>query len=196
MQEVNLLSHEDQNLLLASLESQTNLYLPKKSPRLGDLTVHFYERSTGDESGYVFQIRWGNHALFTERHVHSAEPDVLMNSLYSLIGQHKVVLKEKIINYSIEQLSTIFNIELEPVVRRRIPSLIDYSIEIKKARKKPGSMTDAGWPALGISISWNDEMGAFREFVFPLEIDRKAGHFVFDSDSFIRKLIHFRDVED
>jgi len=197
MQEVNLLSQEDQRQLLSVLASQTSLFLPVNSPRLGDLTVHFYERTVpGEEIGYVFQIRWGNHALITERHVPSADRDKLMSSLQILMNAHKEGLKNKIIDYSIEQLSTIINIELEPLIRKRIPSLADYSIEVKKTRKKPGSMSDAGWPSLSISITWNDDMGEFREFVFPLEMDRKIGQFVFDNDSFVRRLIHFRDVED
>ncbi len=180
----------ERSQLLKQLRAVTKLPLPYKDLYLGN--VQFFLRNHDNKNDYDFQIRWGSKNILIERNVTSAAAEVSKEEIQRLMQVHAGSMRKKLIEYCVEQLNNIVTIELPIQLQKRLPSFVNYNlfVNICRIQKKE---TNNNWPAISVFISWDDELGEFQEFVYPLKFDNETDHFILDYEDIVNNLVRYRD---
>ena len=200
IEESRILSEKDKNKLYNSLEDSCQLMLPKEKERIGEITFHLYhyeniKNDIGSAKKHcLFQIRWGSHKIYSKKHLNMNPEKSCLDILTKAIQADRKQIKNALVEYCKNQLSSIVIIEFELEINKKSPNLTGYELQVCKCRKKNVEMNNSGWPNFCIFISWYDELGDFQEFIFPIKLDPESRLFQIPTQKIVSDFLVYRDT--
>jgi hypothetical protein len=183
--------------LIKQLQVSTGLPLPSEDLYLGNINFLLYEKESGSSNNvHVLQIQWGSKSIFMEKHFMLQKNQDLIETIRNFFDEKCLELRSELIKYTVEQLNDIVSVELTVKLQEKLPALTSYRIFVDITKKHGLEYTDnqTCWPQISVFIAWEEEFGAFEEFVFPLSFDMKTSHFILDYDEIVTAFIKYRDL--
>jgi hypothetical protein len=191
MKEANILTDQDKSDLLAHLETSFNIKIPRNKERFGFISFHLYSYDKQDVQEWVFQIRWGRHQIFSEKHVTLDEN--YLSQLFTVIDSNKYRIMKAAIEFCENQLNDIVLLELGPELNRRLPLLNDYQLKVRKINFQKSKEASQCLTNYGLCISWFDDMGDYQEFLHPIPYNVSTGLFDLSPEKIVSKFQVYQD---
>ena len=192
----DLLDESNRQELLIQLQSAAGLPLPDNDLYLGNINFLLYAREAGSASDeYIFQIQWGSKSIFIEKHFVLKKNQDLITSITGLFNKKRKELRSEFIKYTVAQLNDIIAVELPVKLQEKLPGLFNYRIfvDITRIHLNGNNNNHTHWPKISVFIAWEEEFGAFEEFVFPLPFDPASNHFLLNYDEIVAAFIKYRN---
>ena len=198
MKELSLLSEQDQQSLLQTVEKSCAILLPRDSAKFGTLSFHLYgysqDKAKENEVDTYFQIRWGIHSIYKSRHFKIKRNSPILPVLQKRIHTVCDAIRENIHRYCEEQLRSIVSLELEPQMQKHFTDMHTYSLGLCHGRQHSNKEGNHGWPNFCLFISWYDELDEFQEFLYPIKFDAGQHTFIIPVEDILKKFHQFRDT--
>jgi len=195
MVELNILSKQQEADILASVEEYCQLILPAESEHLETVSVHIYQKEHQQSvlDKRIFQIRWGLHQIFQDKHLPDLSPAETTEILKHIIKKHSKKIRHALFSQCQEILSDTVLLELEPEINQRNIAFSSYKLKVCNARNTDKNYRNSGWLNFCVFISWIDENGDFQEFIYPLLFSEKKKRFHIPANEIVTAFIRYRD---
>lgn len=195
MVELFILSKQQKADILGSIEQHCELILPAKSEHLEAVSVHLYEKEHQQSAleKRIFQIRWGLHQIFLDKHLPDLSPSETTEILKQIICKNAKKIRHSLFTQCQDILSDTVMLELEPEINQRNIAFSSYKLKVCNARNSDKNYTNSGWLNFCVFISWIDENGDFQEFIYPLLFSAKQKRFHIPAQEIVTAFIRYRD---
>ncbi len=197
MKEVKVLNAEETKALNEALEAYCQLLLPQEKERMGQVSFHLYHYENPDarnEGDWLFQIRWGTHKIFDQKHIEFTTESPATKQLQPILKKHCKAIHKALCDYCQIQLNNWALITLDPHIQRHNPDLKQYEIKVNHRRKKNNKTVNCGWPDFCIVLNWYDELGDFQEYFYPIKLNPENRRFELPAEHIALQFQKFRDT--
>ena len=191
MKELKTLSEREFQILRQNLEQATGLIFPDDPTRFGELKFHIYSGRQKNE--FHFQVFWGPHNIFSQKHMKESSAGDLIGDLGKSLQKASAKITRAALQYCEDRLNDFLQIELQPVLMSNGLNALEIDIRVRQSKKTHHVGKNGGWPVWCLLMSWTDEFGEFQEFVHNIVFDEQERKFVIQPQVIVQKFIGYRN---